>query len=223
MKKAILCLALILCLMTSTACADVYSLFTFVIDVFGPKNITTCMDLFGDLHSFEQEEEVFSVGSVVCMLMDDNGTEDFSDDAMIRYTEGGKLTVDVMFDIIGDIACGKNWYNLINKSEELEGITFSDPSDYPIDNLYPLYTFVYGWDVKTKKTDLTDVEGNTFTFYQKEGVKICSGSVACLIMYDNGTEDKSDDTVLELWTNRFIPSVHIDKVYKKLIKKISRK
>lgn len=86
--RIVIALALVLCVMCGTACAEeFYPLLTIIVDVCGETDIVTCLDKYGDEWQFFGAD-CWELGDLCNLLMFDNGAYYTAHEIVNTYWEG---------------------------------------------------------------------------------------------------------------------------------------
>ena len=99
MKKIVALTAalLIALLCTLTACAEFYPMTAIVIEIDEKYDVVTVVNAAGVYWMFEGVED-WTVGDLVALMMDDNGTTKIFDDMIVKAYYGGRGTEEMMLD-----------------------------------------------------------------------------------------------------------------------------
>lgn len=90
MKKTVIALVLLLVILASTACAELYPMTTVVSKLDTELDLVYCTDFNGMIWVFEGIED-WEVGDIASMIMADNRTEQIIDDMIIQVRYSGYI------------------------------------------------------------------------------------------------------------------------------------
>ena len=90
MKKTAIAITLLLVVLASTACAELYPMTAVVTKLDRELDLVYCTEFNGMIWAFEGVED-WDVGDIVSMIMADNGTEQVIDDIIVQTRYSGYI------------------------------------------------------------------------------------------------------------------------------------